>query len=114
MAYDLTEEQARMRKRGISFAREHVGPFAVEWDRKAEFPFELFKKMAKEGFVGYPFPKEYGGESGSYLAYCTLVEEIARVDASAALVMCLNASLVTNPIIIGGNDEQKNRWLTPL
>jgi butyryl-CoA dehydrogenase len=114
VAYDLTEEQAQLRKGGIAFAREHIAPYAVEWDRKGEFPFELFKKMAKEGFVGYPFPKEYGGSSGSYLAYCTLVEEIARVDASAALVMSLNASLVTNPILIGGSDEQKRKWLPPL
>jgi len=114
VAYDLTEEQAQLRKRGIAFAREHIAPYAVEWDRKGEFPFELFKKMAKEGFVGYPFPKEYGGSGGSYLAYCTLVEEIARVDASSALVMSLNASLVTNPILIGGSDEQKRKWLPPL
>ncbi len=114
MIYDLTEKQAQIRQRGIEFAREYVAPYAEEWDRAEEFPYELFQKMAEEGFVGYPFPKKYGGEEGNYLEYCTLVEEVARVDASAALVMCLNASLVTYPILVGGNDEQKDKWLPPL
>lgn len=114
MIYDLTEKQAQIRKRGIEFAREYVAPYAEEWDRAEECPVELFQKMAEEGFVGYPFPKEYGGEGGNYLEYCTLVEEISRVDASASLVMCLNASLVTTPILIAGNDEQKEKWLPPL
>lgn len=114
MIYDLTEKQAKIRQRGIEFAREYIAPYAEEWDRAEEFPYELFQKMAEEGFVGYPFPKKYGGLEGNYLQYCTLVEEIARVDASAALVMCLNASLVTNPILIAGNDEQKDKWLPSL
>ena len=114
MIYNLTDKQAEIRKRGIEFAREYVAPYAVEWDRAEEFPFELFQKMSEEGFVGYPFPKKYGGMEGTYLEYCTLVEEIARVDASASLVMCLNASLVTNPILIAGTEEQKDKWLRPL
>ena len=114
MIYDLTDRQAEIRRRGIAFAKEHVAPYALELDRAEEFPFELFQKMAREGFVGYPFPGEYGGMNGTYLEYCTLVEEVARVDASAALVMCLNASLVTTPILIGGTQEQKAKWLPPL
>jgi butyryl-CoA dehydrogenase len=112
--YNLTEKQAEMRQRGIEFAREYVAPYAQEWDMAEEFPLELFQKIAEEGFVGYPFPKKYGGMGGNYLEYCTLVEEIARVDASASLVMCLNASLVTTPILLGGNDRQKDKWLPPL
>ncbi len=114
MIYNLTEKQAEIRRRGIEFAREYIAPYAEEWDRAEEFPIELFQRMAEEGFVGYPFPKKYGGMEGNYLEYCTLVEEIARVDASAALVMCLNASLVTNPILIAGTEEQKDKWLSPL
>ena len=114
MIYNLTERQAQVRQRAIEFAREYVAPYAGEWDLAEEFPFELFQKMAEEGYVGYPFPKKYGGEEGNYLEYCTIVEEVARVDASAALVMCLNASLVTNPILIAGNEEQKDKWLPPL
>ncbi len=114
MIYNLTEKQAEVRQRAIEFAREYVAPYATEWDKAEEFPYELFQKMAEEGFVGYPFPKEYGGMEGNYLEYCTIVEEVARVDASAALIMCLNASLVTSPIMISGDDEQKQKWLPPL
>ena len=114
LEYDLTDEQARMRAAAREFAAEHLAPGAAERDRAEEFPYELFRKFGELGWVGYTFPEKYGGSDGSFLAYTTMVEEISRVDASAALVMSLNAALVISPIMIGGDEEQKMRFLPPL
>jgi len=112
--YDLTEEQARMRKAVREFTREFIAPGAQERDGREEFPLDLFHEMGRRGFVGYPIPREYGGGGGSFLAYCTMVEEMSREDASAALVMSLNVALVITPVLIAGSEEQKKRFLPPL
>lgn len=112
--YNLTEEQARMRRVMREFTREFIAPGAQERDASEEFPYELFYEMGRRGFVGYPIPKEYGGQGGSFLAYCTMVEEVAREDASAALVMSLNVALVITPILLAATEEQKKRFLPPL
>jgi alkylation response protein AidB-like acyl-CoA dehydrogenase len=112
--YDITEKQAEIRRRAIAFAREHIAGRAGEWDRSGKFPPEIFRRMVEEGLVAYPFPKEYGGMGGNCLEHVTLVEESARVDASAALVMCLNPPLVIKPILTAGTEEQKDKWLPPL
>lgn len=112
--YNLTEEQAEMRRVIREFTREFIAPSAQERDQIEEFPIDLFREMGRRGFVGYPIPKEYGGQGGSFLAYCTMVEEVSREDASAALVMSLNVALVITPVLIAGSEEQKKRFLPPL
>ena len=114
MIYNLTSRQAEVRRRAIQFVREHIAPRAREWDGSEVFPPDLFQRMVEKGFVGYPFPGKYGGGDGSCLEHCTMIEEIARADASSALVACLNPPLVIKPILTAGSEEQKDRWLPPL
>jgi len=111
MEYNLTSEQAQMREKAHLFVKEFVEPYTVEYDRKEEYPRELLRNLAEAGFLGYPFPKEYGGGGGSYLAFVTVAEELARADASASVIMLLNPSLVATPIFLGGTEEMRKRFL---
>jgi len=112
--YDLNDEQRIVRKRAREFAEEFVAPYAAEWDRSEEYPRRLLRQLGEAGFLGYPFPKEFGGSDGSFLGFCTVAEELARVDASASVIMLLNPTLIMTPILLGGGEELKRRLLPPL
>ncbi|MED5330444.1 MAG: acyl-CoA dehydrogenase family protein [Planctomycetota bacterium] len=114
LVYDLTPEQAVMRQRAKEFAEAEVEPVATDYDVDPRFPHELFAKMAESGLTGAPFPKKFGGEEVSYLEYVTMVEEVARVDAAAAVVMMLNYTLAGKPILFVGSEEQQQRWIPDL
>ncbi len=114
MEYDLTEEQAAVRRRARRFALERVAPFAAERDRAGEYPRELLRQLGEEGFLGYPFPETYGGGGGSFLGFCTIAEELAREDASASVIMLLNPTLVATPIMLAGDEERRRRLLPEL
>ncbi|MCX7703805.1 MAG: acyl-CoA dehydrogenase family protein, partial [Planctomycetota bacterium] len=89
-------------------------PYAVERDRLEEYPRELLRHLGQAGFLRYPFPKEWGGEGGSFLGFITIAEELARCDASTSVIMLLNPTLVAAPILAGGSEDLKKRVLPGL
>src|SRR5699024_3811933 len=78
------------------------------------FPVETVKKLARYGFLGIPFPKEYGGAGGSYLTYAMAVEELAKVCGTTAIIVSAHTSLCAGPIYMFGTEEQKQKYLVPL
>ena len=64
------------------FALKEVKPLAAEIDKEERFPTETVAKMAESGFLGIPFPEEYGGTGMDNLSYAQCVEELSRVCAS--------------------------------
>ena len=70
--------------------------------------------MGELGWMGIPFPEEYGGAGGSSLQYAIAVEELTRVDSSVAITMCAHTSLGTQPVYLFGSEEQKQRLLPDL
>jgi butyryl-CoA dehydrogenase len=110
----FTSEQEAIRKKAADFADEFVVPVAAENDEKALFPHENVKRMAKLGFLGLPFPKEYEGQDTDYVSYALVVEEIAKRDASTAIIVSANNSLVAAPILHFGTDEQKKKYIPDL
>ncbi len=114
MDFRLTSEQEAIRKKAADFAKEYVEPVAAELDEKAEFPHENVKRMGELGFLGLPFPKEYEGGGTDYLSYALVVEEIAKIDASTAIIVSANTSLVGGPIYMYGTEEQKKKFLPDL
>jgi short-chain 2-methylacyl-CoA dehydrogenase len=77
----LTEEQEALRATVRDFAHEVVAPVIAGYYEKHAFPYEIVGQMAKMGLFGLPFPEEYGGMGGDYLALCLALEELARVDS---------------------------------
>lgn len=114
MNFDLTEEQAMIRKLAREFAEDEVAPGAAHRDEAGEFPREIIKRMGELGLLGIPFPEEYGGAGGDYVSYALAVEEISRACASTGITYAAHVSIGTSPIEYFGTEEQKQKWLVPL
>jgi butyryl-CoA dehydrogenase len=111
--YFLTETQKEIRDLTRRFAVEKMKPVRQELDQKGEFPFAMIKGLAELGMLGVYIPEEYGGLGGGIMEMCLVVEELCRVDGAAGL--CYAAcGLGTFPIIVGGTEEQKKKWLPRL
>ncbi len=114
MDFDLNEEQQMIQDTIRKFANEEISPVAQENDKKAQFPRELFKKLANLGFMGTPIPEEYGGAGFDYISHAIVAEEIGRVDSSLRGTYSVQVSLVELPILKFGTEEQKKKYLPKL
>ena len=114
MDFNLTEEQELIQKTARDFAMDHLRPGVIERDEKAEFPKDQIKMMGELGFLGMMIPEKYGGAGMDTISYCLAMEEIAKADASAAVVMSVNNSLVCQLLYKYGNEDQKQKYLTKL
>ena len=114
MDFDLTDEQKAIQSLARDFAQNEVRPRAQAMDDAEAFPYDLVAKMGELGFMGLPFPEEYGGSGGDTVSYALAVMEIARADASTAITMAAHVSLGAMPFLLFGTQEQKERYLVPL
>ncbi|MBT3300657.1 MAG: acyl-CoA dehydrogenase [Candidatus Marinimicrobia bacterium] len=114
MDFSLTEEQALVQKTAREFAIEHLAPGVIERDEKEIFPTEQIKMMGELGFMGMMIPEKWGGAEMDALSYVLAMEEIAAVDASVAVVMSVNNSLVCQLLLDWGTKDQKEKYLKPL
>jgi short-chain 2-methylacyl-CoA dehydrogenase len=112
--FDLDDETRLLQETVREFARGEVAPVAEELDHTKAFPYDLVAKMGGLGWMGIPFPEEYGGAGGTTLQYTIAVEELTRVDSSVAITMCAHTSLGTQPIFRFGSEEQKRRYMPDL
>jgi alkylation response protein AidB-like acyl-CoA dehydrogenase len=114
MDFALSAEQQQLRKMVREFARAEIAPHVLEWDEQQIFPLETIKKCGELGLMGSIFPEELGGAGLGYIDYSLIIEELARVDPSVALIVAAHTSLCANHIYIAGTDEQKQRYLPKL
>jgi len=114
MNFELDDDTQLLQRTVRDFAQQEVKPVAEELDRTKAFPYELVAKMGELGWMGIPFPEEYGGAGGSSLQYAIAVEELTRVDSSVAITMCAHTSLGTQPVHLFGSEDQKQRLLPDL
>jgi alkylation response protein AidB-like acyl-CoA dehydrogenase len=91
-------------------AREKIAPRSAEIDERAEYPWDVRKLLSEQDILGLPFPTEYGGTGTGTLMLNMAVEEIAKVDASCALILMVQ-ELGTLPIQLFGSDELKEHFL---
>jgi alkylation response protein AidB-like acyl-CoA dehydrogenase len=114
MDFNLTEEQLMIQQAARDFAQAELLEGVIERDEHSKFPTEQVKKMAELGFLGMMVDPKYGGSGLDSVSYVLAVTEIAKVDASAAVVMSVNNSLVCAGLEKYGNEEQKQKYLVPL
>jgi alkylation response protein AidB-like acyl-CoA dehydrogenase len=107
----LTEEQRAIQRAARDFARDELAPQARERDRDACFDRSLVPRLAELGFLGMLLPEEYDGLGLDTCTYLVALEEIAAVDASAAVLMSVHNSLPTQMILRYGSAEQRKRFL---
>lgn len=114
MDFTLSKEHKLLQEMYRSFAETEVKPLAEEVDEEERFPLETVEKFARYGFLGIPFPKEYGGQGADNLAYSMAVEEISKVCATSGVIISAHTSLCCQPIYQFGTEEQKMKFLVPL
>ncbi|WBW49652.1 acyl-CoA dehydrogenase [Peptoniphilus equinus] len=114
MDFTMDKEHLLIQEMYRSFAQNEIEPVAADVDATEEFPKENLKKLARYGFFGIPFPKEYGGQGGDYLAYAMAVEELSKVCATTGVVVSAHTSLCCAPIFENGTEEQKQKYLPDL
>ncbi|MEU6080697.1 acyl-CoA dehydrogenase family protein [Streptomyces sp. NPDC047108] len=110
----LSAEHEELRRTVEAFAHDVIAPKIGEFYENHEFPYEIVREMGRMGLFGLPFPEEYGGMGGDYLALGLALEELARVDSSVAITLEAGVSLGAMPIYRFGTEEQKREWLPRL
>ncbi|MFT5754833.1 MAG: alkylation response protein AidB-like acyl-CoA dehydrogenase [Flavobacterium sp.] len=114
MDFKLNEEQLMIQQAARDFAQTELLPGVIERDEHSRFPEEQVKKMAELGFMGMMVDPKYGGAGLDSISYICAIEEIAKIDASAAVIMSVNNSLVCAGIEKYCNEAQKQKYLLPL
>ncbi|WP_138159347.1 acyl-CoA dehydrogenase family protein [Peptoniphilus catoniae] len=114
MLFKTSQEHEDLRKAVRDFAETEVKPIAFQLDQNSEFPDEIVKKMGENGWMGLPYPKEYGGAGKDVLSYAIAVEELSRVDGGTGVILSAHTSLGSYPIEAFGTEEQKKKYLVPL
>ena len=111
--FSLPSEYKDLRASVRSLAEREIAPFAKSVDEAHRFPQEAANALQKAGLSAAHVPTKYGGDGADALATVIIIEEIARACGSSSLIPAVN-KLGSLPLILGGNEEQKQRWLTQL
>ena len=114
MLFQTTKGQEALRAQIRQFAEEEIRPQAFLMDQNNEFPEEAIRKLGERGWMGLPYPSEYGGAGLDVMSYAIAVEELARVDGGAGVILSAHVSLGSWPIFAFGTEEQKRKYLVPL
>ncbi len=114
MNFEFSTEQRQLRKSIRDFAKSEIAPHVLDWDENQTFPLEVIKKAGELGVLGAIFPEELGGAGFGYIEYSIIIEELARVDPSVALIVAAHNSLCTNHIYLAGSDEQRKKYIPKL
>ncbi len=107
----FTDEHRMIQQAARDFAQKEIVPVAAEFDESGDFPMKTIKKMGALGFMGIEVPEEYGGADMDTLAYVLAMIEIAKADASHAVIMSVCSSLFCHGILQFGTEEQKQKYV---
>ncbi len=110
----LSEEERMFQLSAYQFAVKEIGPSVREMDREGAFKEDLLKQFFAQGYMAISIPEAYGGAGGSFLMSVLAIEEFARVDASASVIIDVQNTLVSNALLRWGNDAQKSHFLPRL
>ena len=114
MDFELSKEQKDIQKAARRFAKgEFDRERALELEKKHEFPTEIWKKAADEGFIGLHYPEEYGGSGFGVIENTLVVEEFCRRDSGIGAALML-VDFASENVLRYGTHEQKERYLPPV
>ncbi|MBI5202810.1 MAG: acyl-CoA dehydrogenase family protein, partial [Elusimicrobia bacterium] len=114
MNFEYTDEQKMARDTAREFAKKRLAPLAQKLDEEEHTPRELYAEAAELGFFGILMPEEYGGLGLDHVAYCLVMEEIARACAAFQVCLTVHNSLVSTALLKFGTEEQRKKWLPQL
>jgi acyl-CoA dehydrogenase len=113
LSFKLSDEQEMIRNMARNFAKKEIMPAAEHYDRSGEFPWPIVKKAQPLGLISSNIPEEYGGPGLGVLEECLINEELAYGCSGIQTALMLN-NLASWPIILGGSEDQKQRYLPRL
>src|SRR4030042_2980723 len=114
MDFELTEEQKQIRNAAREFSEgEFDKDLVLELDESCKFPFEIWKKACKLGFIGIHFPEKFGGQNLGVFENVLIVEEFCRRDSSIGIALSL-VDFASELILRFGSEDQKNTYLIPI
>jgi alkylation response protein AidB-like acyl-CoA dehydrogenase len=108
--FELSEENRLIKETARRIAREVVAPRAKELDETGEYPHDYFEAFKKAGMLGMAIPEDMGGTGNGILPLCLAIEEVAKYECGAGLMLVLTG-LPNRPIVFGGTKEQQLKWL---
>lgn len=114
MNFEFTEEQLMIRDAARDFAQRELLPGVIERDEKAIYPKEQIQLLGQLGFLGMLVDTQYDGGGMDTVSYVLAMEEISKIDASVAVIMSVNNSLVCWGVQKYGNEAQKEKFLKPM
>jgi alkylation response protein AidB-like acyl-CoA dehydrogenase len=114
MDFAITADQQALIDTAADFARNEIAPHVAQFEREERFPRELIERMGALGLLGGTIPEEHGGLGLDYLTLTLLLEELAYVDVTAAVIAGWPSCSLGRPILLYGSDEQKRQYLAPL
>ena len=112
--FELTDEERELAAMVRDFAETVVAPQSYEADRTHTLSMDVVAQMGDLGLFGLPFPEEYGGQGGDYMALGIAIEALGRVDQSIAITLEAGVSLGAMPVFRFGTEEQKQEYLPDL
>jgi alkylation response protein AidB-like acyl-CoA dehydrogenase/ribonuclease HI len=110
----LSEEERMFQQAAYEFASKEVGPHVEQMDREGVFRHDLLEAFFEQGFMGIEIPESQGGSGGNFFMSILAIEAFARVDASAAVIVDVQNTLVANALMRWGNEAQKKALLPRL
>ena len=112
--FELKDEQKQIQSLARELALGEILPGAQQRDRTHEFPTAIVQQLAQMGFMGMFIPEQYGGAGLDTLSYVLALEQVSYADAGVGVIMSVNNSLASWPILRFGTEEQKQKYLVPL
>ncbi|WJN44871.1 acyl-CoA dehydrogenase [Priestia aryabhattai] len=109
----FTSEQHMIKKMVADFSEKEVAA-AVPNMEKGEFPRGLLKQMADLGLMGIPVPQTYGGGGLDFVSYMIAIHEISKVSPALGVILSVHTSVGTNPIVVFGTEDQKQKYVKKL
>ncbi len=113
MSDQLSKESLEYQARAREVAEKYIRPVAAEHDRTGEYAWDVVEALKKYELTGLWIPKEYGGHGRGVLDLCLVVEQLSRACGGIGVAYAVNA-LGSFPIILGGTEEQKHKYLPPI
>ncbi|QFZ17633.1 acyl-CoA dehydrogenase family protein [Saccharothrix syringae] len=110
----ISDEHRQLRELAHRFTEERIVPHAARWDRDEAIDRDLVPALGEVGFLGLGVAEEHGGSGGDNLAYCLVLEEVARGDSAVRGIISVSLGLVAKTIAGHGTDAQRERWLPGL
>ena len=114
MDFTLTEFEGELLDLGRTYAEREIAPVAARAWHEERCPTELLRGLGELGLLGTLVPEKWGGIGSSTVGYVALLEALATVDPSVATAWQAHSTIGSLPLLLFGDDEQRERWLRPL